>query len=234
MGEAVGLFLADAETNDLTAFTGVNNSGSCTQSAAAAAKNNGTYGYRLTWDGTAYTCNMYKTLSSTKELYFRGYFKFASDFAMTSTGIFINIQDGVNNRAWLRVVIGSGQVSFNRLYYETDTGTLYSTLTGGFALGEWHRVEIHCKLSSGAGANDGDVQIWLDGTSIGHVTGIDSDTLSLSRVNVGQSGSGVPAAGNVLDMDDIKADSAYIGAYADASVADWRKGGLWRKTYAEL
>lgn len=64
------------------------------------------------------------------------------------------------------------------------------------ALGRTIQVEIDWRAATAAGASDGRLDLWVDGSLAGSATGIDSDTLAVDRVRLGPS-IGFPNAPNV-------------------------------------
>jgi RHS repeat-associated protein len=61
-----------------------------------------------------------------------------------------------------------------------------STLSSAVALSDAsHYVELDWQAASGAGANDGSLTLWLDGSQQASATGVDNDTLRGDRVRLG-------------------------------------------------
>jgi hypothetical protein len=49
----------------------------------------------------------------------------------------------------------------------------------------WHPLEIEWQASSAAGANDGLVRLWLDGSLASEQTGLDNDTRRVAEAQLG-------------------------------------------------
>lgn len=220
MAEAAGLFLADIETGDMTAFTAVDVAGSNTFAASSSAAGHGTYGARATFAGSAAQASAYRDFTARAEAYVRCYFKLSSGFN-GDTGTFYvlslrNIANSWDIRA--RMAVSGGAVAINRFYYRTDSAAPYASVTQNVSLDAWHYMEIRHKSATAPGANDGTDELWFDGTRIANVTGIDSDTITVDRLFVGQLGTLIPTNGSIIDIDDVKLDSSAIGEYADQEI----------------
>jgi hypothetical protein len=60
------------------------------------------------------------------------------------------------------------------------------TNTGWFTISDApHPIELDWKAATAAGANNGSLTIWIDGTQRANLTGIDNDTRRIDRVRLG-------------------------------------------------
>ena len=101
-----------------------------------------------------------------------------------------------SNRIYFRASISGGNLVITRCYHYTDAGAAYASVSQTITRDTWYYAEIHFKAATGAGNNDGDVEFWINGTSIAHVTGIDSDTVTIDRIYAGNFGTMIPTAGS--------------------------------------
>lgn len=220
MGEATGLFLSNFETGNCSALTALVTDGSCTFSATSSAALHGAYGARATYDGAYNDSNGYISFTATTELYSRTYFKLNSTFN-GDAGLFILfcLQLGTGNRLYCRGAVSGGVVTFNRFYHYGDAGSLFATISQTVSLDTTHYLEFHFKAATSAGANNGIAEVWYDGTLLASVTNVDSDTVTIDRVTIGQRGAFIPTNTSYIDFDDFKINSSYIGAYADQATS---------------
>jgi len=49
----------------------------------------------------------------------------------------------------------------------------------------WHFIELDWKAATAIGANDGGLTLWIDGTQVADLTGVDNDTRRIDRVRLG-------------------------------------------------
>jgi hypothetical protein len=106
---------------------------------------------------------------------------------------------------------------WRRVYYQTDSGESNSAISETITLGNTYYIELYYKIASGAGANDGVVQCWINGVSKVNLTNVDNDTLTFDRLRAGEWGNRVPTNGSILSVDDIKADTSQVGAYSEGA-----------------
>ena len=216
MAESTGILLCDAEDNDLTPFTVVEEGGNEVSIVAGAAAH-GSLGYRFTFDGQAgdNNCYFYEDFTSGSDIYIRQYFKFSSDFDADALGYFsmlTHYYDSGNYCLYVRAVHNGTTFLLNRVYYITNAGVQSINLTAtAITLDTLHYIEGRYKSGNG----DGAVEVWYDGTLIASAYNLTNDNYETSYVFVGNLQSLVPVAGCYVDIDDAKVDSSYIGAYAD-------------------
>jgi PKD domain len=74
-----------------------------------------------------------------------------------------------------------------------------------------HAIEIEWVQSSGAGANDGALRVWIDGVAEAQLTGLDNDTRGIDYVRMGVVSAKAGQAGTIY-FDDFKSRrQSYIG-----------------------
>ncbi len=72
---------------------------------------------------------------------------------------------------------GDGAPNLIRLYYMTDAGQTYDSTTWTMTKDTWHKFTIRYSVASGAGANDGASQLWIDDVlTDADQTTVDNDT----------------------------------------------------------
>ncbi len=90
-----------------------------------------------------------------------------------------------NNTAVFRLEFGKAAGGYQvRVRVLNDasawTNTAWSPLSDAL-----HFIEVDWRASSGTGANDGGLTLWIDGTQAADLTGIDNDTWRIDRVRLG-------------------------------------------------
>ncbi len=141
----------------------------------------------------------------------------------TITGEFDNFRalDGSDNPV-VRVTFATDGVRFRTV----DGG---GTATAGpFPIQYgWHAFEFDWQVSSAPGANDGVLDVWIDGVQLTGLTGLDSDGTSVETARWGYL-SGTAPTGN-FELDDfVSTRDTYIGL-ADSGppvAGDWDGDGV--------
>lgn len=221
MAEASGNIFGpiNAETNDLSQFTSYTIEGSMGFATDADAKNQGSYGFKITGDGANNQADGYITLGSAQsEIYARAYVNIPSDADCATWGAiyFIDLRDATSSIARVGFQFDA---SGNPLRWAGYLGasSIIATVTN-FTTGVWHYVELRYLKD----ASTGGVQIWVDGTSI--VSDLDqATTKDVTIVRLGSTGaSSILADDDYFYWDDaLGASTGPIGAYSDVAV-----GGL--------
>ena len=92
---------------------------------------------------------------------------------------------GGNAGITLGIINDAGTVKFYSQYF-TDGGTVSTTHdTPAFSLDTAHHVVANWKESSGPGANDGVVQLFVDNEELISLSDVDSDTAAVNRILMG-------------------------------------------------
>lgn len=112
----------------------------------------------------------YKNLGGLREIYLSYYFKIERISGDRSRNIKLaRLSSGYSSGYQAPMTgITSFASNGNGIVYLNQGGgqDMLTTWTGSFADGQWHRAEHHIRLSSYAGAKDGEMTIKIDGESI--------------------------------------------------------------------
>jgi len=209
------LFLINGEDAGTTPweFDSITNEGSNVFTLDSDATHRGTNGYSVTFDGTNNDCYAVKAFDvSQDEVYVRGYVYIDSGFTLPEyqTTQLLTIRDGSTLLADIRIrrgASGSGVPTQWQIRGQDITST---TSTTNFSLGAWHCIEAHWKAGTGA---DGGVELWVDGNSAFSEMDNNLTVYSADDITIGTYWEAVPANGDYLYFDDIKASTEPIGAY---------------------
>lgn len=220
MAESGGLFILDGEDAGSAPweFTVIYKDATNVFALDAAAKNNGSYGYSATFDGTDDICNGTLTFTERTEIYVRAYVYIHSNFSFSAPAecISLRLGDGSVTLCEVRIrrtTAGAGNPEAWRIIGQDLTTTGTGT---NFSIGAWHYIEIHWLAGTGA---DGGAQVWIDGDSVFSEFDNNLTAYAVDRIQVGNTASGAnPVADSVLYFDDIKGDTSYIGAYPEEDV----------------
>lgn len=191
----------------------------------ASARYSGTYGLHVALDGSP---GYVETDTPTGEKRYRVRFYLNADGVNLNVGEEVDLLHTLDAGSGfvVRVVLtrtGSGL----RVFLETaeDTG---SASTGNYVLpAGWRAIELDWQAASSAGANDGALDVWIDGAQQSGLSNLDSDTLTTETARLGCIDS-VGTVGGTLRLDDfvsVRAD--YIGlasAFSDVLPSDWYAG----------
>lgn len=205
----------DAETGDLSQFDSTTQEGSCTITSQGTTVAHGSYSFLATADGTYDECYGVMATGSESEFYCRMYIyldssiggsSFASEWVMVlgDGGVFTY---GV--RAGFQ--LNNSGVPYRWRIYSVN-GDIDITSTTNFSLDAWHCIEVHWVQS----ATVGGAQVWVDGTSIVSSFTHDTSSRTVDNCYFGMATGTVLSASSLIYFDDIKADTSYIGLYADA------------------
>jgi hypothetical protein len=195
----------DAE-NDLNVETG-------------AAALHGTYGLAVLIDNTTAMYVLDNT-PTTEKIYRYGFSIDINSLSMVSTREFQLSK--CNNDAGSYVLVLS-------LKYTTAAGYIIvaairddasgsTAITANGVTDAPHWVEVYWKAATSAGANNGYIELIIDGTSIGSANNIDNDTRNVGSTYLGAMSLGTNIAGTIY-LDDFASnnDGTLIGSYPDIS-----------------
>ena len=183
--QAADLIFADGfESGNLSAWTeGVTDAGDLVVSSRAAMK--GDSGLQALIDDN--TAIYVKDGSPEGEGRYRARYYFNPNSISMVHGdsfyMFMGYQGSttVVVRGAFRMYNGLYQVRFGLL---NDSGTWQST--GPFTISNSpHAIEIDWRAATSAGANNGGLTLWIDGTQKASLTGVDNDTRWIGRVSLG-------------------------------------------------
>jgi hypothetical protein len=220
MGESTGLWLCDAEDGGSTPWqwTTIYNAGSATFSENSTAKNNGTYGWLFTADGSSLAYSR-KTYAARDEIYVRFYINIPSGVKIgTGAGeglVLAEFNAVLSDEVRFGIQTGSGGTP-NQWFTRINSTQYYSSTS--FSVGTWHYIEL--RYLKGA-SNNGGMEIWIDGTKDAALSNVTvTMNVQTSAFYLGaQYMTSAISAGGAIYFDDCKADSAYIGAYSSGGTA---------------
>jgi len=115
--------------------------------------------------------------------------------------------DGVGSGSW-RVQYHEGSSVNLRLITREDGGGYVTTSGGAEITAGWHKLDVHFARSSGAGADDGWVRLYVDDILYLEETGLDNDTKDWDVVDFGMCNSNSTTFGGSFYLDTIKIDPA--------------------------
>jgi hypothetical protein len=223
MPDSGGLALLTAETGDTTQFTDITVESSNTLTATVVSRRFGGYGFDFYVKGTALGEGCYgnKALSTaTGALYVRWYMDIPSGTTWADEGNYFVVRaiDATPNiiaeTAFNYEATGTGFVPTCRA--KNDSATYNTALadasTATLLFDTWYCFEMYIKVSSGAGNNDGVLQIWQDGVLLGSLGGLDNDTYTTTRMRIGSVGD-IPLTSSHIYVDALKVDTSPIGFY---------------------
>ncbi len=204
----------NAETGDVSQFTSTTTNGANTFLADVAAKNEGSYGFHCDFDGSNEQAYGTKDFSEVTEIYTRAYFYLdpITFPAAYDDLIIFNLYDGSTSLVNIRIQGDAGGAIYRWRIYGTELTTTSSTTNWG--TGEWHYIEIHWK--AGTDNNDGGAQIWIDEASILDEFDNNLAAYAADSIDIGGVLRDAPqSADDFIYVDDIKANTSYIGAYSE-------------------
>lgn len=168
----------------------------------------GNYSYMMSFNGEAGSnfCFAEKRFTAETEVYLKTYF-YMNDTVNVNTTIAGIYNTGSEIICYPSISDGSGAATFSRLYHTIDSGITYTSIVGSPTItrNTWHLLEIYYKAATGVGLNDGEAWIKFNGDELVHTTGLDNDTITANRIQIGNMSSNVPQVGSVLYFDEIEA-----------------------------
>lgn len=225
MAESGGLLIIDGEDAGSTPweFDSLTEAGSNTFALDGDAANNGSYGYKATLDGSNADAHGVVAFGSAQsDIYVRTYVYISSGLSVGDGGYnylsFLYISDsagGEGNTCAFFAVRNYGGNEVAHWYVGGNGASDVSTATN-FSVGAWHYVELHYVEDASVGG----IEAWVDGTQIVDDIDQDSSGRSASRIYAGAGpvGAGViDDAADFIYIDDLKADTSYVGAYSASS-----------------
>jgi len=131
------------------------------------------------------------------------------------------IGSGIIDGAYLGLINVNGAPAW-RIRVERDGGfDYYVPALPTVQDGIWYDVKIHVKSASVSGANDGVVQVWINGAQVFNLNGVDSDTKTLKKVSMGNTFYAPAGLTMRLGLDDVK--------FANRPI-DGTENGAWLAT----
>jgi hypothetical protein len=132
------------------------------------------------------------------------------------------IGSGIIDGAFVGVVNSTGSPMF-RIRVERNGGfDYYLPAIPAIAEGLWYDIKMHVKSATAAGANDGVVQIWINGVQVFNQSGIASDSKTLKKISMGNSFYAPAGLTMRLALDDVKFSNREING---TEAAPWQPTG---------
>lgn len=223
MSESSGIALYNFEDNSLSSWT-ITEEGTCDMAVSSSAKSHGSYGCRFNFDGTNNECHGYRSFTAGADIYARCYFYIPSSFSGSVSTLNILSLDYSTSALAVRPVFyiqSGGNIVLYRLYYYTNSASIYQDLTQTVITRDaWHHVEVRHKTGNG----DGIASMYYDGNLITEISGLTNNNYQAGYVRIGNIRASVPTSGSYFDVDDVKINSSYIGAYAEESTTNYIPG----------
>jgi hypothetical protein len=215
MAETGGLWIIDGEDAGSTPWewSTITNGGSATFALDASAKQYGDYGYLFTSNGLDDAYGRYN-FTARDEIYVRFYLFIPTGFnigtgageqmyiAMFNAVLGDEVRFGINTKA--------GGVPFSYILWVNYVSNYSADDT--VTLNAWNCIEIrYLKHATAGGA-----ELWINGSKL--ISDLDQAIAAqASQFYLGcQYQTSAIGAGDNLSFDDVKADTAYVGAYAAA------------------
>jgi fibronectin type 3 domain-containing protein len=188
------LFSDGFESGDLSQWSSTTVAGTGTLTTQANDVYTGSYAAEATAVTTSDAASASKTLTATQmSLYYRIRFKIISQ---SLGNLYLERFRTAGNGALLGVFVSST----SKLGFRNDVAKSSTTSTTAVSSG-WHTLQVYLSIA------DGQVETWLDGTSVSSLTGQDFGTTAIGRIQLGDSSTGTTY--DVL-FDDVAADTASI------------------------
>ena len=220
--ESGGVFVADAEENDLTDWTGSTTGGSATVAASVGSKNNGSYGYEFTSDGTnnAYVTKTFT--SQTANSYYRIYIYIPTGFDLGAGTQYMrlgSLEDSGTERIRIYLKQDGGNIYFRPVLLSPEEEIAAPQIS----FDTWTRFEVAYIIHGSTGGGE----VWKNGVSQGSVLDRDTSSFDITSVTTGiKMGNVVPSSGDYFYVDDCKEDTSPVGAYSGG------QENLWSATLA--
>lgn len=204
---------ADMEEGNTTDFDGVTENGSSTFTATEASKKNGTHGVSVVIDGSQNTAYGTFTDPSAETTMVLESWVNPTLLTMATNDVFNAIMTigasvgGKSATGFMELKYDGSDYSVSLVLNEDDgTGvaTGYHTITAG-----WNLIRLILTMASGAGINDGNGHLYIDGVPKEVLTGLDNDLRVINSCSFGARSAIDAGTSGTLYMDDCK----------------WRSGG---------
>jgi hypothetical protein len=218
VGETGGLFIIDAETDDLTQFTStvVHASNTLTAAEDAGFILHGDHTFKIVFGGTSAYAYGIKTFTAKTEIYARVYLKIDTLSFLDNEYMILMAFDEVGGNFVMQFrVYGTGTPGQYGYVLMTRDNTGFDVRVNQrdaniFQDDTLYYIEMRWKQGNGTGIEN----LWIDGIDQGGRTSVTNNNYSITKVYTGAHDYGsTPSAGTVY-FDDIKGDAEYIGAYA--------------------
>jgi Flp pilus assembly pilin Flp len=175
------IFADGFESGNTSAWTSA--PGNTTVTAGAAIT--GTSGLSIANDGSTASYVIKDFASSTARLRLRFYFDPNSLNLNNGDEHFIFHGNTSGGTTVVRLEFRRNSGSYQLRGRLRDDASNWSNTSWTTITDAAHAVEIDWIAATGAGANNGAVTLWIDGASVGSVSGVDNDTRSVMQIRLG-------------------------------------------------
>lgn len=220
-GETASFLVADAETGDISQWTGIDNDGINIMMAIPDIVNNGNYSFLLQSAGSVDHRYYYTYSGGTDSVCTRFYFYMPTDYpfsddATLRTYYLFRYRNNSTTIGGIQVRANTSTHQLYRYLYTNDSGVQTVTPTAqNITLDTWHYIEYRLKKGNGTGY----IKVYYDGALWAETTGLTMTTASFNDFNYGISSAPIaPTSGQYLVLDDVLIDESPIGAYGGGEV----------------
>ena len=216
---------ADAEENNTNEFTSVSEVDGNTTVVGDGYNLFGDYGFRSDFDGVDNADITYGeyVFGDLDSVWIRAYLRYGDGYAMTTSGgkvANLAIYDGTQAVVRLSSYgLGTGNPLAGFYFY--GQGQTMSPASDGdyFSTVASPTDTLLCELFYKKDAVNGRIEIWVDGTKISEVAGVNTSAYTPDRLRVGGFATGgstqAPSATSYVLFDNVRYDSVRIGSYAN-------------------
>ena len=210
------------ESGDFSAWTGTDGS----PSVQSSVVNSGSYAMQVdalydAWVG------VYKDVGTQTTTFFRAYVRFTSVPDADGERLrFMHLGTTTSKRTFVQIRYVTDHVEWQ--LWEYDDGANWhsaSSSTPTFNANQWYCVEVKRYCAGGTG----EVRLYVDGTEIASITGLDNDAYTTSRIACEAYG----ASGwyPTVYYDDVVVADTYIGPISEATTytITWQADTLFKK-----
>ena len=216
--QATTYFVDGLESGSFSEWNGTNvgGLGSPSITVQSSVKNSGTYAAQADVHYTSAFAQCYRHFATTYSLlYARGYYRVS---ALPSSGKILELlaitDNGYAHCLATARIYTSGSSHYWSLAYGTNTvsETDVNSAADTINVGQWYCIEIMFLSASGTG----EVQMWVNGTSMLHITSLTNNNLVASDI---YTGAYVEETDDfTVYIDDVAVSDAYIGLVSGSSL----------------
>ena len=157
----------------------------------------------------------YKNFGDNNVVYARMYVRFDNLITTDWRKIgFIEIRDANNGRSLLIIEIYHTTPQWRIIYRSAGSTTVATDTDSPPTADEWRCIEVKVNCSTNDGDLDGSYEVWVDGSSIWSVSGIDTDSTTCDEIRVGVTQSN-DTVSNIVWVDCVVVDDEYIGVISE-------------------
>lgn len=211
------VFLATAETGDMSQWTGTTSTGgTSTITANTTSVYHGTapgstgFGFDALSDGTNFAYAS-KTISGLATIWLKFYIFIPASFVQTNFAQIYIVNLNSSGTTKLHMYIQQQSAGQFQLHSQLNFGSFTNLGTSNFTTGTWHRVDVEYVVNASTGGQ----QFWFDGTSIGS-NFVQNSSGNVDQIQVGMINTTAPNAGSHLYFDTVTAATSSLVATNNA------------------